>query len=40
MVALVDDILVYGKSREEHDKNLKAVLEVRPLRRIADESDA
>ena len=27
MVALVDDILVYGKSREEHDKNLKAVLE-------------
>ena len=27
MIALVDDILLYGKSREEHDKNLKAVLE-------------
>lgn len=26
VVAIVDDILVYGKSREEHDKNLRAVL--------------
>lgn len=27
MAAIVDDILVYGKSREEHDSNLRAALE-------------
>ena len=26
VVALVDDILVYGKSREEHDRHLRQVL--------------
>ena len=27
IVVIVDDILVFGKTREEHDKNLRAVLQ-------------
>ena len=27
LAAIVDDILVYGKTREEHDSNLRAVLD-------------
>ena len=27
MTAIVDDILIYGRTREEHDRNLRSVLD-------------